>query len=53
MLADRYRVERDLGAGDMATVYLARDHRHDRNPGASACAVRRTSRSNPTGIFFR
>ena len=24
-LAGRYRIERELGAGDMATVYLARD----------------------------
>jgi hypothetical protein len=29
-LADRYHVERTLGAGGMATVYLARDLRHDR-----------------------
>jgi serine/threonine protein kinase len=29
-LADRYRLERELGAGGMATVYLARDLRHDR-----------------------
>ena len=29
-LADRYRVDRELGAGGMATVYLARDLRHDR-----------------------
>ena len=29
-LADRYVVERKLGAGAMATVYLARDVRHDR-----------------------
>ena len=30
-LADRYRLEREIGAGGMATVYLARDVKHDRN----------------------
>src|SRR6185503_6891629 len=30
-LAERYRVERLIGVGGMATVYLARDLRHDRN----------------------
>jgi len=29
-LADRYQIERELGAGGMATVYLARDLKHDR-----------------------
>src|SRR3954447_22618590 len=29
-LADRYRIEREIGAGGMATVFLAQDLRHDR-----------------------
>ena len=29
-LADRYEIEREIGKGGMATVYLARDVRHDR-----------------------
>ena len=29
-IADRYRVEREIGAGGMATVYLADDLKHNR-----------------------
>jgi len=29
-LSDRYQIEREIGAGGMATVYLARDVKHDR-----------------------
>jgi eukaryotic-like serine/threonine-protein kinase len=29
-LTDRYRIEREVGAGGMATVYVAHDVRHDR-----------------------
>ena len=31
ILAARYRIEREIGAGGMATVYLARDLKHDRD----------------------
>jgi len=30
VLADRYAIEREIGAGGMATVYLAEDLKHDR-----------------------
>ena len=30
-LSTRYRIEREIGAGGMATVYLAHDLRHDRD----------------------
>ena len=36
-LADRYTVERELGQGGMAIVYLARDRKHDRPVAIEAC----------------
>src|SRR5689334_8503151 len=30
-LSDRYQIEREIGAGGMATVYLAHDLKHDRD----------------------
>jgi serine/threonine protein kinase len=36
-LSGRYTIERELGAGGMATVYLALDVRHNRGPGSMWC----------------
>ena len=40
-LADRYRLEREVGQGGMATVYLAEDLKHHRRV---ACEFRATGR---------
>ena len=46
-LGDRYALEREIGAGGMATVYLARDLRHGR---PVAIKVVRPELSGPGGI---
>src|SRR5919106_754690 len=45
-LGDRYVLEREIGAGGMATVYLARDQRHKRSV---AVKVVRPELSGPEG----
>ncbi len=37
-LADRYAIERELGAGGMATVYLAEDLKHKRKVAVKVLA---------------
>ena len=38
-LADRYRIERELGSGGMATVYLAEDPELAASPMESAASL--------------
>ncbi len=35
-LADRYKIEHELGSGGMATVYLAEDLKHERHVALKA-----------------
>ena len=46
--ADRYKIERELGAGGMATVYLAEDLKHKRKVAVKV--LRPTSVSGRTHI---
>ena len=52
-LADRYAIEREIGAGGMATVYLAEDLRQDWKTGchlhSSSAAPERTEGSGAAG----
>jgi serine/threonine-protein kinase len=52
-LADRYVVERRLGRGGMATVYLARDLRHGRPVAIKVLHPQLSSRSAPSGSCAR
>ena len=49
-LADRYRIERELGAGGMATVYLAHDLKHERKVAIKVLAGSWPPRSAPSGF---
>ena len=48
-LADRYRIERELGQGGMATVYLAEDLKHERKVAIKVLRPSWPRRSAPTG----
>jgi serine/threonine protein kinase len=52
-LADRYRIERELGAGGMATVYLAHDLKHDRDVAIKVLRPRSRPKSAETGSIGR
>jgi hypothetical protein len=48
-LADRYRIERELGQGVTATVYLAEALKHHRTGGGGRCVNRQAAR-RATGV---
>ena len=45
-LSDRYRIERELGSGGMATVYLAQDIKHDRRVAVKVLRPELAARSS-------
>ena len=52
-LADRYRIERELGAGGMATVYLAHDLKHDRKVALKVLKPELAAVSAPSASWSR
>ena len=52
-LADRYTLERELGRGGMATVYLAHDLKHDRPVALKVCTRSWRPRSGLSGSFAK
>jgi serine/threonine protein kinase len=57
-LSDRYLIERELGRGGMATIYLARDLKHDRFVAlkvlhAELAATLGPDRTSPSPSFGR
>jgi serine/threonine protein kinase len=51
-LADRYAIERELGAGGMATVYLAQDLKHDRKVAVKVLRPELTA-AHAAGVLHR
>jgi hypothetical protein len=54
-LSDRYKIDRELGRGGMATVYLAEDLKHHRKVAAFFPETRsgfHTERPGPNGLAF-
>ena len=52
-LGDRYGVERELGRGGMATVYLAEDRRHSRQVAIKVLEATARASSSDADRFFR
>ena len=52
-LSARYALERELGRGGMATVYLARDLKHDRRSRSRCGAPSSPPRSGRSGFCAR
>ena len=52
-LDDRYRIEREIGSGGMATVYLARDLKHDRDVALKVLRPEWAPCSGPRGSSTR
>jgi serine/threonine protein kinase len=50
-LADRYQIERHLGEGGMATVYLAKDLKHDRKVRGPRSDLRRSLTADQVSLF--
>ena len=50
---DRYRIERELGRGGMATVYLAHDLRHDRQVAIKVLRPELAAALGPSGSCAR
>ena len=52
-LRDRYRIERELGRGGMATVYLAHDLKHDRPVALKVLRPELARRARPRAVPAR